>query len=57
MTNPAPATTVARHAAYRRLALTMLALDVPTVAAELQAGRRPPTPLPQRLPAPTRRAA
>ena len=34
----------ARQAAYRRLALTILALDVPTLAARLQASRLTPSP-------------
>jgi hypothetical protein len=32
-----------RQAAYRRLALTILALDVPTLAAKLQAERLTPS--------------
>jgi hypothetical protein len=59
MTHPdAATTTVARQAAYRRLALTILAVDVPTLTAELQARRQPPTRVPpQALPGPARRAA
>ena len=57
MTHPQAAATVARQAAYRRLALTILALDVPTLTAELQAYRQPPTRLPHALPGPARRAA
>jgi hypothetical protein len=55
MTHPKATANVARQAAYRRLALTILALDVPAVTAELQARRQPPTPLSQVLPG--RRAA
>jgi hypothetical protein len=48
---------VARPAAYRRLALTILGLDVPTLAAELRANRTarglPPRPVSR----PSRRAA
>jgi hypothetical protein len=54
---PPRAAAVARPAAYRRLALTILGLDVPTLAAELRAQRtargRPAHPLSP----PTRRAA
>ena len=57
MTHPEATTSVARQAAYRRLALTILALDVPTLTAGLQARRQPPTPLPQALPGPARQAA
>ena len=47
----------ARRAAYRRLAMTILGLDVPTLVAELQAAARPsharqpgsPSPAPRRL--------
>ena len=54
---PSRAAGVARPAAYRRLALTILGLDVPTLAAELRAyhaaRRRPSRPVSR----PTRRAA
>jgi hypothetical protein len=48
--NQAPVTVApesARQAAYRRLALTILALDVPTLAARLQATRLAPSEQPQ----------
>ena len=57
MTHPQAATAVARQAAYRRLAATILALDVPTLTAGLHAYRQPPTRLPQALPKPARQAA
>lgn len=57
MTHPQAATSLGRQAAYRRLALTILALDVPTLSAGLQARRLPPRRLPQALPRPARRAA
>jgi hypothetical protein len=36
------APTGSQPAAYRRLALTILGLDVPTLAAQLRSARRPP---------------
>jgi hypothetical protein len=57
MTHPQAATAGARQAAYRRLALTILALDVPTLTAELRAHRQPPTRLTKAVPTPARRAA
>jgi hypothetical protein len=57
MTHHQAATAVARQAAYRRLALTILALDVPTLTAELRARRRAPTRLPKAARPPARRAA
>ena len=38
-THETPAADSARQAAYRRLALTILALDVPTLSVRLQASR------------------
>ena len=46
--HPAQAVEPIRQAAYRRLALTILALDVPTLAAKLQAARTKPATLPVR---------
>jgi hypothetical protein len=40
-TTPQP-TTAAQHAAYRRLALTVLGADVPTLLAQLQQRREVP---------------
>jgi hypothetical protein len=57
MSHPEPAPAVARQAAYRRLALTILALDVPTLTTQLQAVPQPPRRLPQALPGRARRAA
>ena len=57
MTHPEAATTVARQAAYRRLVLTILALDVPTLTTKLQAVPQPPTRLPQAMRGPAGRAA
>jgi hypothetical protein len=59
MTNPEAATAVARQAAVRRLALTILGLDVPSLTAELQLKSRqqPPLRLPQARPVPARRVA
>jgi hypothetical protein len=57
MSHPEPAPAVARQAAYRRLALTILALDVPTLTTKLQAMPQRPMRLPQALPGPARQAA
>jgi len=45
---PTTAADPSRQAAYRRLALTILALDVPTLAAKLQAAHATPATLPAR---------
>jgi len=47
----------ARRAAYRRLAVTLLGLDVPTLVAELQARRQAEPRPPARLRPALRRAA
>jgi hypothetical protein len=57
MTHPQAAATGAPQAAYRRLALAILGLDVPTLVTELRAGRGASTRRPQALRRAARRAA
>jgi len=56
-TTPSRVAVVPRPAAYRRLALTILGLDVPTLAAQLHTSRTTRAGLPRPVSQPARRAA